>query len=236
MWPAIGLAIILGAARSVDPDAGNISTWWRGIVQSWRRWLLNGLLVFGLGVLMASPWLMRNWALYGDPLGLSMAMRTIDVRTDPWSWADTTWLLRGWFVSFWGKFGGAGHIPMPTWIYGLLGLASLISLAGLGINLAPNRRRYALLPMTLLLIAIIGVGVVMWRYSLIALGTDQGRLLYPAIGALLIVFVAGLLSWVPARFERQIAIMLVCLMLALGAYALIGVIEPAFAQSGLVSE
>ncbi len=38
-----------------------------------------------------------------------------------WTWADTMWLLQGWFLSFWGKFGAVGQFPYPAWIYALLG-------------------------------------------------------------------------------------------------------------------
>ena len=75
--------------------------------------MTTGLLVFVPALLIAAPWLLRNWQLYGDPLGMALVRQTVDLRTAPWSWADTTWLLRGWFVSFWGRFGGAGQIPLP---------------------------------------------------------------------------------------------------------------------------
>ena len=75
---------------------------------------------------------------------------------------------------------------MPTWVYTLLGLVSLASLVGLVFNFLPNRRRVALAPLSVLVLAVLGVALAMWRYSLIALGTDQGRLLYPALGAIAI--------------------------------------------------
>ncbi len=95
--------------------------------------LVTGLLVFLPALLIAAPWFWRNWTLHGDPLGMAFARQTVDVRTGPWTAGDTAWLLRGWFISFWGKFGGAGHIPMAGWLYGLL--AALSALAGeLGIR------------------------------------------------------------------------------------------------------
>jgi len=231
LWPAIGLAIILGAARSGEMAPANLKQWFGACLRSWRRWLPTSALLFGLGLLMAAPWFLRNWRLYGDPLGLTLAMQTIDLRTSPWTRTETRWLLRGWFISSWGKFGGAGHIPMPSWIYLTLGVVSLASLGGLIVNLLPSRRRLALMPLLILVLAVLGVAVGMWRYSLTALGTDQGRLLYPAVGALVTLFVAGLLIWIPSRRQRTTAIMIVCLMALLALYALIGVVQPAFATS-----
>ncbi len=229
VWPAVGLAILLGAASGDGQAPDNLRQWVGACLHSWRRWIMTGLIVFGLGLLIAAPWFVRNWQLYGDPLGLANAMQTIDVRTTPWTWAETRWLLTGWFVSFWGKFGGAGHIPMPAMLYALLAVVSLASLVGLIFNLLPQRRRFALTPSLILLVAVLGVALAMWRYSLIALGTDQGRLLYPALGAMAILFVAGLLVWAPPRREGETAVAIVGLSALLGIYALFGVVRPAFA-------
>jgi hypothetical protein len=138
VWPAVGLAVLLGAATAEGEAPHDLRGWISASVHSWRRWLVTGLVIFGLGLLIAAPWFVRNWRLYGDPLGMANAIQTIDVRTLPWTWNDTHWLFTGWFVSFWGKFGGAGHIPMPTWAYTLLGLVSLASLVGLVFNFLPT--------------------------------------------------------------------------------------------------
>jgi hypothetical protein len=228
VWPPVGLAILLGAA-AVNGQPASLGAWWRAGVSSWRRWLPTGLYVFGGALALASPWWLRNWRLYGDPLGMALAIQTVDVRSEPWTWADTTWLLSGWFRSFWGKFGGAGHIPLPEPVYGLLLGVTLVSAMGLVGNLWSGRRRYALLPLLLLALAAGGVALVMARYSLIALGTDQGRLLYPAVAPLVILWTGGLLWWAPPRFERSAALLLVGAMAALGIYGLLGVVRPAFA-------
>ena len=64
--------------------------------------------------LTAIPWLWRNWRLYGDPLGWPLVLATIDRRQGPLSAADLLALVRGWFVSFWGKTGGAGQLALPA--------------------------------------------------------------------------------------------------------------------------
>ena len=135
-------------------------------------------------------------ALYGDPLGQGLTEQTIDLRADPWTVADTVWLLSGWFQSFWGKFGGAGHIPLPSWVYWTLGAVSLLAIAGLvrGWFRFPVKYRPVVL---LLVLATVSVAVGIWRYSLIALGTNQGRLLYPAVSAIVTLFVLGLAAWTP---------------------------------------
>jgi 4-amino-4-deoxy-L-arabinose transferase-like glycosyltransferase len=207
-----------------------------GVAGSWRRWVGTGLLVFGPALLMAAPWLLRNVFLYGDLLGTEMVRRTVDLRTTPWTLADTIWLLRGWFLSFWGKFGGAGHIPLPGWTYWVLGCVTLA--AGAGVLRLLRRRdwRAERVPLLLLLLAAGAVALGIWQYSLTALGTDQGRLLLPALGALAVLLAAGLLAWAPGKRAGAAAAGICVGSLALGLLALAGVVVPAFAPPAPVPE
>ena len=140
--------------------------------------------------LIAAPWFVRNWQLYRDPLGLGLARQTIDQRLAPWTWADSWWLVKGWFLSFWGRFGAIGQIAQPGWADWLLLVLTLVSLGGLLRLLAIRKDVRA--SVGILFLAIVSVAVVMWQYSLVALGTDQGRLLYPALAPLVGLWVMGL--------------------------------------------
>ncbi len=206
----------------------------QGRSQPVRR-IAVGMLWLALpAALIVLPWLWRNQLLYGDPLALAIALERVDLRTEPWSWADTRWLLRGWFVSFWGKFGGAGHIPFPAWVYRALGAASLASLAGLLWDFARGGWRNVRLPLLLLASAVLAVALAIARYSLVALGTDQGRLLYPALAAIVLLWVRGLSALLPLRARPWAGALLVALCAALCAalsaalslYALWGIILP----------
>jgi len=222
LWPTAALAILWGVFARTEDQAANPQ-------DPWRRAIRTGLIAFGGATLLAAPWLLRNWQLYGDPTGMALTRQTIDLRLAPWTWADTTWLVRGWFFSFWGKFGVIGHLLLPAWIYRALALLTVIS--GLGLIKCfwrpptPQTR-----PMLLLLaLTAISTMVLIWQYSLIALGTDQGRLLYPAVAPLVALFVGGLLAWPPARWQWSSVHLLIGLFLALALYALLGVVRPAFA-------
>ena len=232
LWPVIGMCILLGTARGPSntsiASADNVD--WRALLHHWRRWLISGLVIFLPALAVAVPWLLRNWRLYGDLTGMTLVQQTIDLRTTPWTWPDTLWLLQGWFLSFWGKFGAVGHIPYPSWTYWLLGLVSLVGISGIGLGC---RTRPARLPILLLILAVLLVALSMWQYSLIALGTDQGRLLFPAIGPLLLLLAFGLASWpwekVRTGLGRALASMLIAALTLLALYGLLGVIRPAFA-------
>ena len=247
LWPAIGLAIVAGAVRLRQtaplPDGrGSGTALGRGSGSVAPRssplappWLWSGLIVFVPALLIASPWLLRNWRLYGDFTGMELVRQTIDLRTTPWTWGDTLWLLEGWFISFWGKFGGAGHIPMAEWIYWLLAALTVLSFAGF-IRSWQRRTTDDRLALGILMAAAVGVAIGIWQYSLTALGTDQGRLLFPALGAMAILWVEGLHGWPLLRWRAYLAALLLVFLAGLSLYGLLGVIRPVMAPPPVDAE
>lgn len=117
LWPVAALAVVLAPA-------------WR----SWPARLAAVGLSLALAVLLAAPWLLRNWLLYGDWLGWPLVRATVDVRQGPVDLSVLVWLATGLFKTFWGKFGAAGQLEYPAWLYALLLLPSLAALAGLGLH------------------------------------------------------------------------------------------------------
>jgi hypothetical protein len=83
--------------------------------------------------------------------------------------------------------------------------------------------------MLLLALASVLVAFGMWRYSLIALGTDQGRLLFPAIGPLLLLLAVGVASWPWGKLRVWLGTGLVAALALLALYGLGGIVRPAFA-------
>ncbi|RLT39824.1 MAG: hypothetical protein DWI57_09540 [Chloroflexi bacterium] len=169
--------------------------------RAWHPFLTRQLALFVPAGLLAAPWFWRNWRLYGDPLGLELARQTIDQRLSPWTWADSWWLLKGWFLSFWGRYGAIGQIAQPLWLDWLLLALTLLSALGLARLLLRQRQGDVRFGVAILLLTIASVAAVMWRYSLVALGTDQGRLLYPALGPIVGLWVLGLTAR-PDRPDR----------------------------------
>lgn len=236
IWPPVALLVATPFfPASVASAPIGFVAWPRRTERGWRTLprlsthLRTQLAVFLPAGLIAAPWFWRNWHLYGDPLGLSMARQTIDQRLNWWTWSDSWWLFKGWFLSFWGRFGAIGQIAQPAWADWLLLLLTLASAAGLARLLMRTQRHDFRFPVTVLLLTVISTGVVMWQYSQIALGTDQGRLLYPALGPIVGLWVLGLWTWVGRGW---------LLVAATGLWniaILAGVIHPAYSPASVIA-
>ncbi|MEZ4555543.1 MAG: hypothetical protein R2854_03665 [Caldilineaceae bacterium] len=82
-------------------------------------------------LLVAAPWFLRNWRLYGDPLGMALCARPSTCAPRRRTGADTGGRCV-WFVSVLGQVRRRGHIPMAGWVYVLLaGLTVFRAVVGL---------------------------------------------------------------------------------------------------------
>lgn len=211
---ALGICLGLGLLSKV----GTLALWPLALLAVGGAWWMeadrraalaravgHGVLIGGLALLLASPWLLRNWQLYGDPLAWDLVRATIDQRLEPLRLADLGWLLRGFHRTFWGRFGGAGQVELPRWAQWTAALFSAALAVGairFVAQLARTRRglpaadRTPLLWLHLALLAaapaLMLLSIV--RYSAIALGTDQARLMFPALSALSVWVGIGVLG------------------------------------------
>ena len=87
-------------------------------------------LAYGIGFVLAAPWLLRNWRLYGDPFGWDLVRATVDQRVGPIGLTEALWLLKGFHPTFWGRFAAAGQVPMPAWVFALAAIFTLVVIAG----------------------------------------------------------------------------------------------------------
>ena len=217
---AIVFAVAFGAAAW--PQGARRWPGLRALIPGIVPVLLAGLVAFGI----ALPWLWRNWRLYADPFGWPMVLATIDQRQGPMGLADVAQLLRGWWFSFWGKFGGAGHIALPGIFYIFWAVLSVSALAGWLVWLVRRRHSAGLIRQTTLSgwVILLGAPLVtaagIYSYSQVALGTDQGRLLFPALGPLALLIAGGLSAWVPRHSLRLVSGLFAGSMAVIAAAAL----------------
>jgi hypothetical protein len=223
LWPVVCLAMLINRRSTIDlrqPAAG-VATgrWSRGAAG-------RALLAVIVASLMALPWLVRNRTLYGDLLGWPLVLATIDRRAGPLSAADMLALGRGWVLSFWGKTGGAGQLALPwplyiAWALLILGAVSGLLIAWRRKDQGPARR-VTTAGWVVLLGAPAMTVISILSYSRVALGTDQGRLLFPAlapIGLLVVLGTAGWLfpngyRWLPLGFGVGMALVAVLTLVA----------------------
>ena len=225
------LAVVLVAALLLDA-LGQASWRWPG----WRRLSPVLLLIAVIGVaafLVAAPWLWRNWRLYRDPFGWSLVLATIDRRAGPLTVPDVVQLLRGWWLSFWGKFGGAGHIPLPTAFYVLWAALGLASAGGWVAAIVRREGKERLHEprvggWTLLVGAPLVTAAGIYSYSQTALGTDQGRLLFPALAPLALLIYSGISAWIPAPAQRRASVAFAAGMVLVAVAALVWGLVPPF--------
>ncbi len=299
----LGVCLGLGLLSKV----GTLALWPLALLAVGGAWWLSGehkrtfwramahiALIYGTALLVASPWLLRNWRLYGDPLAWDLVRATVDQRLAPLTWADIGWLLRGFHTSFWGRFAAAGQVVLPGWAFALALVFTAVVIAG-GVwyvvnsrrqksgerqgdttadedprsddfsrpggaerlksllrregslsgqaqrlaSAADHRVRFWLL-LTLLAAAPLLMFLSVVRYSAIALGTDQARLMFPALSAMAVwvgMGVVGLVDGVSGKRgkdgkgvqDRVVVVGFAGGMAVFGLVVLLGVIKPAFA-------
>ncbi len=188
---------------------------------SWGRLLKHAAIIYGVALLIALPWYIRNVNLYGnlDILGLNRhdeivvgQLRTTDyldqvgVTNYISNFATTT------FHSYWGQFGWMA-VPMDQRTYTLLVVLLLVSIGGLvGFAIAaftptpasiqPNSEQSRAL--WLMAIAILLMAVAFGWYNL-GFVQFQGRYLFPVLIPAGVLFSLGLYEALSQRWAKWLA-------------------------------
>jgi Dolichyl-phosphate-mannose-protein mannosyltransferase len=186
-------------------------------------------LILGAAALVSGWWFARNIALYGDPLGWSVWLSDIGVRTP----TPALWQLVGEFPAlfrtYWADFGG---LQFGDAVYVALALATLLAVAGLLKSLAFSLRPTAHdlkfdiwnLIFVLAWLGIVFAGVLRYMQTTPA---AQGRLLFPALAPIGVLMAWGLGTWSKqAWLPSIVAVALLALTLATPFL----LIQPAFAK------
>jgi len=199
----------------------------------WQTFFVEGPLVLLVAGAMSGWWYVRNWRLYGDPLGWNVFLDIAGRRAPSSAPLLRLWGEReGFLWSYWGLFGGVG-VPMATWTYRVLTGLALVSLVGIAGYLLVKASRDGLrdvqwVPIVLsgLWAAIVVAGLARWANLTLA---SQGRLLFSAIAVFQLWFVAGLAGLLPERVGQGIAAGLAAFMAGLTVAAPFVWIAPAYA-------
>ena len=229
LLPIVGLAILASSISHRTPGAKD-----RLLLAA--RLSVCLLLVFGLAALISGWYFSRNWTLFGDPMGWSFLLKINAPREGPLTLGVLAWLFKGVFRSFW--LGWIG-IQFDEWIYWIIGAVCLAGLVGFVLWLA--RRWRTLSSASRWTLALLGLhagvtvgSLVQWTATV--LGTDQGRLIYPVLPAVMLALAAGWAWWATGRARKWVLGGLALGMLFLAILTPIRYIAPVHAPAPVASE
>lgn len=179
---------------------------------TWRKGLAQLSLYITAVFVVGSWWYIRNYALYGDPLGISSHVNT------PWGRSALVPLVRLLpefpllIRSFWGAYGW-GHVFWPDLVYGFLTIGALFFALRAMYDLTQAGRLSKTSRMALILtigwMMAIFAALLRWMQQVEA---PHGRLLFPVIGAWALWLTAGMQiprkgRWVSRGFLMSMAIL-----------------------------
>ncbi|MGI8914918.1 MAG: hypothetical protein ACR2JY_14235 [Chloroflexota bacterium] len=188
-------------------------------------------------LLLSGWWFIRNWILYGDPLGLATFVQVAGGRDQALTVTGLLAEAPSIWSGFWGVF-GIFDILLPAYYYAFA--KALLIVAGLGLLVriihavrahygteqvdrrGPNRAILVLLGGWLLLEALL---LVRWT---VATQASSGRLLFPALGSVAVLAALGLVT-LAGRWQWVLSSALTVVLALGGAFAIPLAIAPAYA-------
>jgi 4-amino-4-deoxy-L-arabinose transferase-like glycosyltransferase len=235
LYPVAGLAVLLIAWRNRMPPPHLIGA---------------AIIVSITWAVLAGWWYARNVRLYDDPTGMNRMIEIIGPRDHTVTLSELGDEFEGLRLSFWGVFGTLNVIA-PDWLFDYgdaLLLAPLVALLLVAVkayqrpakkqgaaSISPGRRKFALsrenldriFPILLLALhaLIVFVALINWTRRTPA---TQGRLMFPALGALATLMALGIAHLFP-REIRGIATPAAAIPLVIAAVILpFHTIRPAY--------
>jgi hypothetical protein len=183
----------------------------------------------------------RNQLLYGDPLGWTVYKQQwfaqANSRPNPLNWSDIGEFLRIQFLSFWGIVGWM-NVRAPGWFFAIILI--FCSLGFIGLVAFVIRGRFRKLESfqnasIILLTTIILAQEILMLYLITDCNAScyQGRYLFPAIGALMVLLAFGLLNLAPKRLACFFSLVPIIFLSAAALYMPLKVIDPAYAVPAL---
>jgi len=183
------------------------------------------LVVTGVAALVSGWWYLRNWHVYGDPLGLKAFRAQFTTQAfEATNLAAWTSALTTLYESFWARFGWM-NLPAPAWTMVVYAALLAAAVAGWVRSLVRSNEticRWNWYVAALPILALMWVVSFAFTAGLVAW---QGRLLFPALAAIAALLACGLSVW---RRPRIVAMLLIVGMAGIATWLPIGVIQPAY--------
>ncbi len=215
---AAGLLLLAGLALFILA--------WRH--QKWSLFWIGGPIIVTATLLISGWWFWRNIQLYGDLTGLNAFIAVQGTRNEPITWAGWIDEFGTFFRSYWGLFGGV-NVAAPNGFYWAYNGLVVVGVLGWLRSKKLEIRDWRLGNGHWLLL---GWGVILLgllvRWNMIS-PAFQGRLLFPNIGGLHLLWAVGLLFWLPSQWHKRATAVLLTILLIIAAIIPYTVIRPAYA-------
>lgn len=246
--PAVLLAVVWSVGRRYEPKPAEtaLTDLARRIgAVNWRLAAMRIAVVLGSAAIVAGWWYGRNTLLYGSPTHFPANPD----KQVPWQtylgypeaiWQVLSIALPMLFRNFWAGFAWT-NIAVAPWIYWLLLGVKVTAIPGqalligdvvarrLGWSVFQRRGFWILfIAKTLLTLAVV------WYILLIDMGGgSQGRYLFPALPAIMLLWAIGIGRVLPESWHRAVPFVAGGALLLFSLYCLIGVIAPFYRAMGL---
>ncbi len=206
------------------------------VVLVWRHWrqptqlIRAGVVVLGIAAAISSWWYIRNWSLYGDPVGIAVTQAAVDVsggapvppRTRGLNVVEflqeSSWIGEN-FATTWAGY-GLEKLKIPGAAY--IVLSGLVVAAALGLAVRAMRARTtflrsaALPPLIIMALLHLGLWMVSFWSSYTVDVALNGRYVFPTYVPFAALMLGGL-STFAAWHGRVEAALLLCLPIMLAA-------------------
>ena len=212
------------------------------------RTALQTLTISLIAFAIAGWWYIRNVQLYDDWRGWSAFIAVLGQRNQPASIAQLLDERFGFMMAYWGLFGGV-NVPLPLWIYHLLNATTAFGVFGfIAYIIQLIRKKWsteyripnteylthllnfatinAPLIICLVWMAAVVLGLIDWATTT---WSSQGRLVFGALQAEIVLLVLGLIGWVGEKFGRILITTLATFLFLVAAITPFQIIRPAYA-------
>jgi 4-amino-4-deoxy-L-arabinose transferase-like glycosyltransferase len=244
---AAGVAALLGLALGAGLLVKmSLLTLWPPVIGTLGIWALTApgrerasrlrdlAIAGGVALVVAGPYLLRNWRIYGDPTALGAMDQTWGRRDPPLSLIGVLPEVHNIWSSFLARF-GYGQIPVPNVFYTVSALLALLAVPSLVIvsfrrkdGLRDNPERGLMLVFLSLTVALFAAATL--RYASISFTGAYGRFAFPALPAMAVLIAAGWLALADSLSMplRPIAAFLLLMFAGFAVYALLVILRPAY--------
>lgn len=200
-----------------------------------RRRLLYLGSIASVSILICGVWLVRNAVLYGQPWPFRVELanarqllpETVWNGPAPFSYF-TDVFPKEFFQSFWYS-GGFGQIRLPLALYWAIGVMAAVLTVGFVCAVVRWRGTWAQRKAVPILLAAILLDIVGAIYTNLSIHQPQGRYLLPAMPAVAVILVVGLVGLLPSKIARSGASYVVpALLLGFTTYTLVFAVRHAY--------